>query len=248
MTTATFETTLAEVAGVEGWMTDDQARRLWTAAGRVPPGRTIVEIGSFRGRSTIVLARGARDGAEVVAIDPHGGGDRGPNESAPDAGRGEEDYQVFHANLHRAGVQDRVRHVRRPSQQAFDAVPTAVDLLYVDGAHRFGPARDDITRWGERVSTGGTMLIHDSFNAIGVTLAIMRVLLASPHWRYIGRSGSLAEYRNEPLEIGDRVRNAVSQLAQLPYFVRNGLVKLALLGRAGPVARLLGHHTGDWPY
>ena len=43
------------------------------------PGR-IVEIGSFRGRSTIVLRRAAAPGVELVAIDPHGGGDRGPQE------------------------------------------------------------------------------------------------------------------------------------------------------------------------
>ena len=58
-----------------------------------------MEIGSFRGRSTIVLASGAPDGAEVVAIDPHGGGDRGPGEITPDAVRGDEDCAAFRANL-----------------------------------------------------------------------------------------------------------------------------------------------------
>ena len=43
-------------------------------------GEQIVEIGSFRGRSTIVLASGAPDGVAVVAIDPHAGNDRGPQE------------------------------------------------------------------------------------------------------------------------------------------------------------------------
>jgi hypothetical protein len=87
-----FGATLRAVEGVEGWLSQGQANRLWQAATRVPaPGR-IVEIGSFRGRSTIVLRRAAAAGVEVVAIDPHGGGDRGPQEISPDAGRGEEDY------------------------------------------------------------------------------------------------------------------------------------------------------------
>ena len=46
-------------ATVEGWLTDAQAALLWEAAHRVRTGGSIVEIGSFRGRSTIVLARAA---------------------------------------------------------------------------------------------------------------------------------------------------------------------------------------------
>ena len=71
---------LALTAGIDGWMSDDQGRRLYAAAARCRPGGRIVEIGSFRGRSTIVLASAAPDGVEVVAIDPHAGNDRGPQE------------------------------------------------------------------------------------------------------------------------------------------------------------------------
>ena len=99
-----LESSLEAINGVEGWLSEGQARRLWEAATRVrAPGR-IVEIGSFRGRSTIILRGAAEEGVEVVAIDPHGGGDRGPQEISPDAQRGDEDYRAFHANLERAGV------------------------------------------------------------------------------------------------------------------------------------------------
>ncbi len=47
------------VADVDGWMTPGQASTLLDAARRCPPAGSIVEIGSFRGRSTIVLASGA---------------------------------------------------------------------------------------------------------------------------------------------------------------------------------------------
>ena len=56
----------------EGWLTDAQAERLRVRAAAAGAG-TIVEIGSFRGRSTIVLAGAAAPGASVVAIDPHAG-------------------------------------------------------------------------------------------------------------------------------------------------------------------------------
>jgi predicted O-methyltransferase YrrM len=244
-----FDAALAAVTGVEGWLSDDQARRLWEAATRVPsPGR-IVEIGSFRGRSTIVLRRAADQGVEVVAIDPHGGGDRGPQEIAPDAIRGEEDHRSFRANLEGARVADGVRHVRRGSHEAHDEVEGPVDLLYVDGAHRYRPARADIDEWGRRVRPGGTMLIHDSYNAIGVMLAQLRLLFLSAEWRYVGRSRSLAEYRRDPLPASDRARNAIGQAVDLPYFVRNGLIKLALVARLRRVARLMGLPDEDaWPY
>ncbi len=228
-------------------MTDSQALRLWRAARSVASGQ-IVEIGSFRGRSTAILALAAQPGVGVVAIDPHGGGDRGPQEITPDAIRGDADFDRFHANLRAAGVDDRVRHIRRPSSQALSEVDGPVTLLYVDGAHRYRPALDDLRGWGERVAPGGTMLIHDSFNAVGVMLAQLRLLVASDRWRYVGRSGSLAEYECVRLSARGRALNAARQLASLPYFARNMAIKLLIVARMTPLTRLLGHGDEPWPY
>ena len=213
-----------------------------------PPG-LIVEIGSFRGRSTIVLRQAAAPGVEVVAIDPHGGSDRGPQEIGVDAARGEADHEAFHANLRAAGVEAEVRHVRRPSLDALGEVQRSHDLLSVDGAHRYGPARADIERWGLRTAPGGTMLVHDAYNAVGVMLAQLRVLVPSRRWRYLGRTRSLAEYSREDLSGLAWLRNSAAQLSGLPYFGRNGLIKVALVaGRTG-LARRLGLPNGDaWPY
>jgi predicted O-methyltransferase YrrM len=243
-----FEDAFAPAASVEGWLTEAQARRLWEAAQRVPPGGLVVEIGSFRGRSAIVMAQALADGARLVAIDPHAGGDRGPQEIEAEAARGEEDNRVFNANLRSAGVAERVEHVRAMSSDALAAVPGSIDVLYVDGAHRFGPARDDLVRWGDRVVDGGTMLVHDSFSSIGVTLATLSSLTFGSRWRYCGRTASLAEYRREALGPGGRVGNAARQLAQMPWFIRNVLIKIAIVTRLKPLARLLGHQGETWPY
>jgi predicted O-methyltransferase YrrM len=243
-----FDDVLAQLNGVEGWLTEAQARSLWDAAAEVRDGGQIVEIGSFRGRSTIVLGSAAAPGVEVVAIDPHGGGDRGPQEITPDVRRGQEDFEAFRANLQRAGVLGRVRHVRLPSESALAEVQGGIDLLYVDGAHRYAPARADIAQWGARVSPGGALLIHDSFNAIGVMLAQLRLLVFSRGWRYRGRAGSLAVYRREPLDTAGMAVNAARQLAGLAYFARNMAIKVALVARLRPVARLLGHGDEPWPY
>ncbi len=224
---------------VPGWLTEAQARRLRAAAERVPAGGSMVEIGSYRGRSTIVLA-GATD---VIAIDPHAGNDRGPGEWQSPESEGQRDHEQFLANLERAGVRERVRHVRKPSQDALGELPGPFDAVYVDGAHRYVPALADICAYGARVRPGGTLLIHDSFSSVGVTLAIVRALVPSPEWSYVGRDGSLSEYRRTP---SPRVRNGARQLAQLPWFVRNLAIKLALTLRMRPLARALG--SEEWPY
>ena len=222
---------------VEGWLTEAQARRLDAAARSVAAGGRIVEIGSFRGRSTIVLARAAAEGAELVAVDPHLGSDRGPQEIAEDRALGDSDAETFAANLARAGVADRVRHVRRRSAEALDAVEGPIDVLYVDGAHRFGPARADVRDWGARVRSGGRMLVHDSFSSIGVTLALLATVTFGGEWTYAGRDGSLAEYvRRAPRS---RAGNAARQLAQLPWFARNVVLKVLILARL---------RRGPWPF
>jgi predicted O-methyltransferase YrrM len=230
----TFDDAWARARDVEGWLTEAQARRLFAAAAAVAPAGHVVEIGSFRGRSAIVLA-GA--GVDVVGIDPHAGSDRGPPEIAADADRGAADAAAFAENLARAGVADRVRHVRAFSSDALGLVPGAVDVLFVDGAHRFGPARADVVRWGARVPPGGRMLVHDAWSSIGVTLALLTTTVSSRRWRYAGRVGSLAEFER----VSDVAvpGNALRQLRELGWFARNLVLK-------GLIA--VGLRRGPWPF
>jgi predicted O-methyltransferase YrrM len=234
-----FEDAFAAARPVEGWLTEAQARRLWDSARSVPEAGLVVEIGSFRGRSAIVLASALAEGARLVAIDPHAGGDRGPQEIEAERMRGEADQRAFEANLRAARVAERVEHVRLMSSDALGSVEGRVDLLYVDGAHRLGPARDDIVHWGRRVRDGGTMLVHDSFSSIGVTLATLASVTFGGDWRYVGRTRSLAEYRRERLSGARRAANTVRQLGQLPWFAWNVAIKVLI---AAHVLRR------DWPY
>jgi len=230
-------------APTEGWLTEAQARRLFVAASRPRPRGAVVEIGSFRARSTVVLALAA---GEVVAIDPHAGSDRGPQEITADAVRGDADHEAFTANLAAAGVADRVRHVRRFSSDAHGDVPGPLSLLFVDGAHRFGPARADLVDWGARVAPGGTMLVHDSFSSIGVTLALLTTCASTGDWRYVGRSGSLAEYERRS---APRLRELARHLAELPYFARNVAIKVLIVaGRRRWAERLGLDPAAPWPY
>ena len=246
---ADFATVWNDLRDVEGWLSDAQARRLWDRASALTAPATVVEIGSYRGRSAIVLGKAAADGVRVFAIDPHAGNDRGPLQvhGKPEEGQG--DHEVFMANLGRAGVVERITHVRRRSQEALDAVDGAVDLLYIDGAHGYRPALEDIQKWGARVRDGGTMLIHDSWNAVGVTLAQLQALVPSARFRYVGRAGSMSEYRRQDLGASGRLRNGLRQLVELGYFAQSIAIKVALVAKQRKLARLLGHRSdSDWPY
>jgi predicted O-methyltransferase YrrM len=231
-----FDEVFASIEHIDGWLTRDQARLLYDRAAALPPGARIVEIGSHHGRSTIVLTNAAPE-AELIAIDPYEEDDPRPA-----------DLERFEHNLQLAGVRERVRHVHAPSTAALAEVPGGVDLLYIDGAHDLKTARADVRGWGARVREGGTMLIHDSFSSVGVTLAEILSLFFGDRFRYVGRSRTLAEYRREQLPVAGRVANASRQAVSLPWFVRNVLVKVAISARMPLLARALRHRDAVFPY
>ena len=88
-------------------------------------------------------------GVEVVAIDPHAGNDRGPQEIEGYAAEAADDRAVFEANLAAAGVADRVRHVARVLSTTPTATSTTRSTCCTSTAPTgTGPARADIRDWG----------------------------------------------------------------------------------------------------
>ncbi len=245
---AGFGAAWSAVADVKGWMTEGQGRMLWRCAAEVPQAGKIVEIGSYHGRSAIIIGRSADPTVHIDAIDPHAGNDRGPQQVVGTKDEGETDHGIFHLNLERAGVSEQIRHVREPSQIAHGSVEGTIDFLYVDGAHGYRPAMTDIRDWGKRVKPTGKMLIHDSFSAVGVMLAQIRLLFFSSEWEYLGRSRSLAEYRRANLDASARVRNAAKQGREIGWFLINVTRKVLLVAHLRPLARLLDGGAGEWPY
>ena len=228
----TLDEALAALDGVEGWMTDDQGRRLYAAAAALPARRA--------DRRDRQLPRPLDDRAGVGGADRRRGRGHRPARRQR-RGPQEIDGYADEAASRPRGVRGQPR--RAPASPTGCATsprsptpPTAtvddpIDVLYIDGAHRYGPARADIRDWGARVADGGTLLIHDSFSSVGVTLAIVRELVLGRRFRYVGRSRSLAEYRAD-LAGGERAAATPrASSPSSPWFVRNvGLKVLLTLG------------------
>ncbi len=219
---------------VPGWLTRDQGALLWTAVRQASPGPVrVVEVGSHQGRSTCVLAA-ARPDVRVTAVDPF-------VRTRRYAGAGVQ--RQLEANLARLGLTDRVEVAATTSRAARERWSGAVDVLHVDGRHDYWTVRDDL-HWVEHVVPGGTVLVHDAFSSVGVTLALLVHVLPGPTLEYRGRTGSMARF--VVARPGRRAR--LRMLAELPWWVRNVVVKVLLRLRLRGVAALLGHHGRDDPY
>ena len=170
--------------------------------------------------------------------------------SAASRRRPADDHAAFTANLAAAGVADRVRHVREFSDQAHAAVTGPIAVLYIDGAHRYAPARADIRNWGARVEVGGTMLIHDSFSSVGVTTgdrARAAVRSSLPLRRSVTLAGRVPR-RSRRRSASPGRQRLRGRSAQLPWFAKNLALKVLLTLRLGGLISRITGHRPEWPY
>jgi predicted O-methyltransferase YrrM len=229
---AGFESAWAVAELIPGWLTREQASMLWHAACRLAPGAHIVEIGSHQGRSTVVLGRAAQTvGARVTAIDPFVKGRLFGGSPTRD---------LFVANLALASVDGAVTLLAEYSTRARRHWSEPIDLLYIDGKHDYWTVSDDL-RWSEFMTPGGEVLVHDCYSSVGVTAGVVVKVLPSRRYTYVDRSGSLARFRLARPAAADRMR----LVRQLPWFLRNVMIKGLLRLRLRRVARAFGH---DGPY
>jgi len=149
------------------------------AAGR----RLIVEIGSYRGKSAVIMARGSLfaggPSTRIVAIDPHMVGD-----DSPRFGFNHQDREVLVSTLHRYGVESNVQEMVMTSREALASWDgSLIDLLWVDGDHSYEAAHFDLKAWGALVRPGGIIAGHDYKPRFpGVIKAWDELITASRGW------------------------------------------------------------------
>ena len=178
----------------------------------------IVEIGSWRGRSTTWLAAAAaRRGLKVWAIDPHQNSKEDP---------GARTLDDFLANLVRAGVRDAVEPLVMTSAEAVRVITAPVELLFVDGDHSVAGSRSDAALWLPRVMAGGTVMFHDVATSgySGPRRVFQREVCRSQEYHRVRRVGSMGiaerTVRRSPWEA---VRSRLFDLLLYRYDVEGAL-------------------------
>lgn len=169
---------------VEGWLTHEEGALLYRLARRCTGRGVIVEIGSFKGKSTIWLAKGSEAGAgvPVYAIDPH----TGSEEHQATAGGQVWTYEEFLVNLRRARAEELVHPLVTTSAQAATSFHLPVELLFIDGDHRYEAVRQDFDLWFPKLIEGGYLLMHDTIRWDGPRRVARESLYRSRHFRRVG--------------------------------------------------------------
>jgi hypothetical protein len=144
---------------LSGLIDADQGAVLRHLAAQVPADRAIVEIGSYRGKSTAFLADGAKRGlgAQVWAVDPWGlagnvAGRHGFTEAR----------EAFEAQLRACRLWSRVTPVEAFSTDAAAAWSgPEVELLYIDGDHAEAAVRADVAAWTPHLAADHVIVFDD---------------------------------------------------------------------------------------
>jgi predicted O-methyltransferase YrrM len=155
-----------------GFLPHDEARALYRAAlagARIGP---LVEIGTYQGKSAILLAGAARTyGRKLITVDHH----RGSEEHQPgweyhdpalvDPLVGQVDtLPPARRALALAGVEREVVMVVGRSPEVAALWPGAgLGFVFIDGGHTDEAAGADYESWSPLLAPGGVLAIHDVF-------------------------------------------------------------------------------------
>ena len=163
---------LSAFEAAKGFMPRDEGLALYAAAVEAAGlGLPLLEIGTYCGRSTVLLAAAARAaGVTAVTVDHH----RGSEEQQPgweyhdatlvDPAVGRIDtLPAFRRTLCAAGLEAHVVAVVGRSPQVARLWGTPLGLVFVDGGHTDEHATADYEGWVPHLADGGLLVIHDVF-------------------------------------------------------------------------------------
>ncbi|MET9108714.1 class I SAM-dependent methyltransferase [Streptomyces zhihengii] len=163
---------LAAFEAAKGFMPVDEGLALYAAAREAAAlGLPLLEVGTYCGRSTVLLADAARGaGTVAVTVDHHRGSEEqqpgweyhDPETVDPEIGL-MDTLPSFRRTLHRAGLEDHVIAVVGRSPQVARVWGGKVGLVFVDGGHTDEHAAADYEGWAPHVAEGGLLVIHDVF-------------------------------------------------------------------------------------
>jgi hypothetical protein len=151
-----------KACNVEGYIGEREFKALCMLAAAAPVGGVNVEIGSFKGKSTVGVASiaSAFNLGQVVSIDPH----NAPCETDPDLSESGTSFDDFEAALTQAGVRKFVEAHRAPSREVAVGWNRPIRLLWIDGDHTYKGAKLDFDLFNPFLIDGAIVAIHDTLH------------------------------------------------------------------------------------
>lgn len=200
---------LAAFEAAKGFMPVDEGLALYAAAKEAAAGLglPLLEVGTYCGRSTILLADAARTaGTVAVTVDHH----RGSEEQQPgweyhdaslvDPATGRMDtLPQFRRTLYAAGLEDDVIAVVGRSPRVAKLWRQPLGLVFIDGGHTDEHAGADFEGWAPLVAEGGLLAVHDVFpdpaDGGQAPYRVYRRALAGGDFTEVSATGSLRVLR-----------------------------------------------------
>ena len=204
---------LDELAKLDGLISREVGELLYDEAGRVQNGNAIVELGSYKGKSTAYLAAGSLDSweAPVFAVDAWSeevsAWRNRVLERLPSA-----TFREFSRQLEAAGVRKHVTPIHSMTTVAADfwdvtyAETLPVGLLYIDGDHHYDAVLADYRAWHLYLTEDATIIFddYDTDNNPGVLAAVNTLAEAGEIVNVSKRAGRLAVANPGP-NLGKRI-------------------------------------------
>ena len=191
------ELALARSRPITGWLEEAEARTLYRFAAELGPRGPILEIGSWHGKSTIVLATAAQHiGSRVVSVDPHAGINYWQDNFGPMDKLGPS-FEAFSANLQNAAVSDAVEALVMTSRQAFDQLGDRppFSFAFIDGNHGYSSVHQDFELWSQRLLVGGVLAFHDSDSKMPGPRRVIAQVKERGDYQYISLVEQLTSFR-----------------------------------------------------
>jgi hypothetical protein len=190
---------LQRMRPISGWLDDEEADLLIATAVQavttLPAEASIVEIGSFCGRSTVVLGSAVaalKAQTRVYAIDPHDGRvgalDRGIQVVQPT-------LDTFQRNIFAAGLNAIVEPIVQRSTDVAWSRP--IGLLFIDGLHDYASVADDFHHFQQWLALGGYIAFHDYADYYPGVRKFVDELVSGGQFRRVQCARSMIVLRNE---------------------------------------------------
>ena len=173
----TLESATQLALKMPGFLGENEIRFLGVLAACTPAEGAIVEIGSFKGKSTVLLATMAKKYGlgPVVAIDPH----QGLSYLGPEAPQQSPTFDEFLGNVKAAGLDANVEVQRAYSRDVAKKWSRPIRLLWIDGDHSYKGCKEDFDLFSPFLAEGAVVAFHDALNAVEGPIRVFTELVLS---------------------------------------------------------------------